>query len=121
MITATTPTLAERPIARTLGVVSGEAIIGAHIFRDLFAGIHNIIGGRAGGYEKALRQARDIAIGDMMEEARSLGADAIVGVDLDYETLGADNGMMMVTASGTAVKLGEGGAQAGPWSGGREV
>lgn len=117
MITATTPTLAERPIARTLGVVSGEAIIGAHIFRDLFAGIHNIIGGRAGGYEKALRQARDIAIGDMVEEARGLGADAVVGVDLDYETLGADNGMMMVTASGTAVKLGEGGqgGQSGPW------
>lgn len=111
MLTSTTPHIAERRIAQTLGVVSGEAIIGAHIFRDLFAGIHNIIGGRAGGYEKALRQARDIAIGDMMEEARSLGADAIVGVDLDYETLGADNGMMMVTASGTAVKLGDG----GPW------
>ena len=94
MITATTPTLADRPIARTLGVVSGAAIIGAHIFRDIF-----------GGYEKALRQARDVAIGDMMEEARGLGADAIVGVDLDYEALGVDNGMMMVTASGTAVKL----------------
>ncbi|HEX6860200.1 MAG TPA: YbjQ family protein [Caulobacteraceae bacterium] len=115
MITATTPTLADRPIERTLGVVSGEAIIGAHIFRDIFAGITNIIGGRAGGYEKALRQARDVAIGDMMEEARSMGADAIVGVDLDYETLGVDNGMMMVTASGTAVKLGSGG-QSGPWS-----
>ena len=106
MITSTTPELPGRQIATTLGVVSGEAIIGAHIFRDMFAGIHNIIGGRAGGYEKALRQARDVAIGDMMEEARGLGADAIVGVDLDYETLGADNGMMMVTASGTAVKLG---------------
>ena len=101
MITATTPTLADRQIARTLGVVSGEAIIG----------------GRAGGYEKALRQARDVAIGDMMEEARGLGADAIVGVDLDYETLGADNGMMMVTATGTAVKLGNGAGETGPWAG----
>ena len=105
MITATTPTLADRQIARTLGVVSGEAIIGAHIFRDIFAGITNIIGGRAGGYEKALRQARDIAMSEMADEARGLGADAIVGVDLDYETLGVDNGMLMVTAAGTAVKL----------------
>ena len=102
MITATTPTLADRQIARTLGVVSGEAIIGAHIFRDIFAGITNIIGGRAGGYEKALRQARDVAIGDMMEEARGLGAD---------------NGMMMVTATGTAVKLGNGAGETGPWAG----
>ena len=114
MLTSTTPHIPERQTAQTLGVVSGEAIIGAHIFRDLFAGIHNIIGGRAGGYEKALRQARDIAIGDMVEEARSMGADAVVGVDLDYETVGADNGMMMVSASGTAVKLADGG---GPWSG----
>lgn len=105
MITATTPHIAERATGRTLGVVSGEAIIGAHIFRDLFAGVTNIIGGRAGGYEKALRQARDIAIEEMVAEAAGLGADAVVGVDLDYETLGADNGMMMVTASGTAVKL----------------
>ena len=105
MITSTTPELPGRQIATTLGVVSGEAIIGAHIFRDIFAGITDIIGGRAGGYEKALRQARDVAIGDMMEEARGLGADAIVGVDLDYETLGVDNGMLMVTAAGTAVKL----------------
>ena len=106
MITATTPQLADRPIARTLGVVSGEAIIGAHIFRDMFAGITNIIGGRAGGYEKALRQARDIALSEMAEEAKAMGADAVVGVDLDYEALGADNGMLMVTAAGTAVKLG---------------
>jgi len=105
MITATTPTIAEREIAATLGVVSGEAIIGAHIFRDLFAGITNIIGGRAGGYEKALREARDIALREMSEEARQLGADGVVGVDLDYEALGTDNGMLMVTAAGTAVKL----------------
>ena len=105
MITSTTPEVAERSIKQTLGVVSGEAIIGAHIFRDLFAGITNIIGGRAGGYEKALREARDIALREMCDEAAKLGADAVVGVDLDYEALGADNGMLMVTAAGTAVKL----------------
>ena len=105
MITSTTPEVAERSISQTLGVVSGEAIIGAHLFRDLFAGITNIIGGRAGGYENALREARDIAIREMCEEAQRLGADAVVGVDLDYEALGADNGMLMVTAAGTAVKL----------------
>lgn len=105
MLTATTPTIAERDIAATLGVVSGEAIIGAHIFRDIFAGITNIIGGRAGGYEKALREARDIALQEMIDEASRLGADAVVGVDLDYESMGPDGGMLMVTAAGTAVKL----------------
>ena len=105
MLTCTTPSIAERETVATLGVVSGEAIIGAHIFRDIFAGITNIIGGRAGGYEKALREARDIALQDMSEEARRLGADAVVGVDLDYESLGPDGGMLMVTAAGTAVKL----------------
>ena len=106
MIIATTPEVPEGRVVQTLGVVTGEAIIGAHIFRDIFAGITNIIGGRAGGYEKALRDARDIALQEMELEARSLGADAVVGVDLDYETLGVENGMLMVTASGTAVKLG---------------
>jgi uncharacterized protein YbjQ (UPF0145 family) len=106
MIMATTPEVPEGKVTRTLGVVTGEAIIGAHIFRDFFAGITNIIGGRAGGYEKALRDARDIALQEMELEARALGADAIVGVDLDYENLGVQNGMLMVTASGTAVKLG---------------
>ncbi|WP_395671664.1 heavy metal-binding domain-containing protein [Phenylobacterium sp.] len=105
MIIATTPEVAEGRIDRTLGVVSGEAIIGAHIFRDLFAGIKNIIGGRAGGYEKALREARDIALREMQEEAARLGADAVIGVDLDYESLGPDGGMLMVTAAGTAVTL----------------
>jgi uncharacterized protein YbjQ (UPF0145 family) len=103
MQTSTTPYIAEHQTTQTLGVVSGEAIIGAHIFRDFFAGITNIIGGRAGGYEKALRQARDIAIQEMCDEAAQKGANAVVGVDLDYEVMGADNGMMMVTASGTAV------------------
>lgn len=105
MITSTTPHVAEREIVETLGVVTGEAIIGAHIFRDLFAGITNIIGGRAGGYEAALRQARDIALREMCDEAAARGAQAVVGVDLDYEALGQDNGMLMVTASGTAVRL----------------
>ena len=106
MIIATTPEVPEGRVVQTLGVVTGEAIIGAHIFRDLLAGITNIIGGRAGGYEKALRQARDIALQEMQLDAQRLGADAVVGVDLDYETLGVENGMLMVTASGTAVKLG---------------
>jgi uncharacterized protein YbjQ (UPF0145 family) len=105
MITATTPTIAERDIATTIGVVTGEAIIGANIFRDFLAGVTNIVGGRATGYEKALRQARDIAIQEMCDEARSRGADAVVAVDIDYETLGVENGMLMVSASGTAVKL----------------
>jgi uncharacterized protein YbjQ (UPF0145 family) len=105
VITSTTPNIPGRESVESLGVVSGEAIIGAHIFRDIFASITNIIGGRAGGYEKALRQARDIAIQEMCDEAKARGAEAVVGVDLDYETLGPDNGMMMVTASGTAVRL----------------
>jgi uncharacterized protein YbjQ (UPF0145 family) len=105
MITATTPTIAGRDIATTIGVVTGEAIIGANIFRDLLAGVTNVLGGRATGYEKALRQARDIALSEMQDEARSRGADAVVGVDIDYETLGVENGMLMVSASGTAVKL----------------
>ncbi len=105
MLTSTTHTVPGREAVESLGVVSGEAIIGAHIFRDFFAGITNIIGGRAGGYEKALRQARDIALAEMCEEAQARGAEAVIGVDLDYETLGPDNGMMMVTASGTAVRL----------------
>ena len=105
MITATTPTVAERDIATTIGVVTGEAIIGANIFRDFLAGVTNIVGGRATGYEKALRQARDIALQEMSDEARSRGADAVVAVDIDYETLGVENGMLMVSASGTAVKL----------------
>ena len=105
MITTTTQSIAERETAKTLGVVTGEAIIGANIFRDLLAGVTNVLGGRATGYEKALRQARDIALSEMCDEARGLGADAVVGVDLDYETLGVENGMLMVSASGTAVKL----------------
>ena len=105
MLMTTTTTVEGRRVEEYLGIVQGEAILGANIFRDFFAGITNIIGGRAGGYEKALRQARDIALQEMCDEAAQMGADAVVGVDLDYETLGADNGMLMVTAAGTAVRL----------------
>ena len=106
MLTSTTPTIAEREIRQTLGVVAGEAIIGANIFRDFMAGITDIIGGRSGTYERGLREARDIALSEMCAAAAQMGGDAVVGVDLDYETLGAENGMLMVSATGTAVKLG---------------
>ena len=88
---------------RYLGIVTGEAILGANIFRDLFAGIRDIVGGRSGSYEKELAEARNIAIQEMTVAAQQMGANAVVGVDLDYEVLGQNNGMLMVTASGTAV------------------
>ena len=106
MLTSTTHQIAEREIRQTLGVVTGEAIIGANIFRDLLAGITDIIGGRAGTYERGLKEARDIALSEMCAEAARMGGDAVVGIDLDYETMGAENGMLMVSATGTAVKLG---------------
>lgn len=89
-----------------LGIVTGEAIMGANIFRDFFSGIRDIVGGRSGAYEKELRRAKDIALEEMSEKAQQLGANAILSVDLDYETLGQGGGMLMVSASGTAVKLG---------------
>ena len=89
-----------------LGVVNGVAIIGANIFRDLFSSIRDVVGGRAGGYERALGGARDAALDDMKAAAKELGADGIIGIDFDYEVLGENNGMMMVTVSGTAVKMG---------------
>jgi uncharacterized protein YbjQ (UPF0145 family) len=95
-----------RKVAQYLGIVTGESIIGANIFRDLFAGIRDIVGGRSGAYEKVLADARRTALAEMEAEAQSRGADAVIGVDLDYEVLGAQNGMLMVSASGTAVKLG---------------
>lgn len=104
MIVSTTPTLEGRPVREYLGVVTGEAILGANVFRDLFAGIRDVIGGRSGSYEEVLREARDAALTEMEAEARKRGADAIVGVDLDYETV-SQGTMLMVTASGTAVKL----------------
>jgi uncharacterized protein YbjQ (UPF0145 family) len=92
-------------IASYLGVVNGEAIIGANLFRDLFSSVRDVVGGRAGGYERALSGARDAAIDEMKAAAKALGADGIVGIDFDYEVLGENNGMMMVCVSGTAVKM----------------
>ncbi|MCL7752553.1 heavy metal-binding domain-containing protein [Polaribacter sp. Z022] len=105
MIITTTPTIENKPVTQYLGIVTGETIIGANIFKDFFAGIRDIVGGRSGSYEKVLRQAKDAALKEMQENALSLGAEAIVAVDLDYETVGPNGGMLMVTASGTAVKL----------------
>lgn len=105
MILTTTNNLDNKPITQYLGVVSGETIIGANIFKDFFAGIRDIVGGRSGSYERVLREAKDTAMREMQDEALRLGADAVVGIDLDYETVGANGGMLMVTASGTAVKL----------------
>ena len=105
MLVVTTPSLEGRRINRYLGLVSGEAILGANIFRDLFAGITDIVGGRSAAYEKELRTAKRIALEEMEEEAVMLGGNAVVGVDLDYETIsmGSGGGMLMVSASGTAV------------------
>lgn len=110
MITTTTPQIEGRNVARYLGIVTGEAILGVNIFRDMFAGIRDIVGGRAGGYEKALSRAREIALEEAVETAKKLGADAVVGIDFDYETITGtkenSGSMLMVTVCGTAVKLG---------------
>lgn len=103
MLVTTTPTLEGQPIVEYLGLVSGEAILGANIFRDLFAGIRDIVGGRSAAYENELRKAKDLAVQEMVAQASSLGANAVVGVDLDYETIGQGGSMLMVAASGTAV------------------
>ena len=105
MVITTTPTLEGKPVGEYLGIVTGEAIIGANIVKDLLAGIRDIVGGRAGAYEKALRQAREEALREMATEAKARGAEAVVAVDLDYEVLGTGNGMLMVSVSGTAVTL----------------
>jgi uncharacterized protein YbjQ (UPF0145 family) len=105
MIITTTPTVEGRRVTAYQGIVTGEAIIGANIVKDVLAGIRDIVGGRAGSYEQALRSAREEALREMAHEARERGADAVVGVDLDYEVLGRNNGMLMVSASGTAVTL----------------
>ena len=106
MIITTTDQVEGKRVTGYLGIVSGEAVLGTNIFRDLMAGIRDIVGGRAGGYEQELRQAKEAAIAEMRDEARRLGADAVVGVDLDYEHLGGGNkSMLMVTANGTAVRL----------------
>jgi uncharacterized protein YbjQ (UPF0145 family) len=105
LILTTTPSVESRTIAEYLGVVTGEAILGANIFRDLFAGVRDIVGGRSAAYEDELRKAREIAMTELSAEAAERGADAVVGIDLDYETVG-NGSMLMVTASGTAVRLG---------------
>ncbi|BDH46528.1 UPF0145 protein [Salmonella enterica subsp. enterica serovar Choleraesuis] len=102
---STTPTLEGQQIIKYCGVVTGEAILGANIFRDFFASVRDIVGGRSGSYEKELRKAREIAFKELGEQASELGADAVVGIDIDYETVGKDSSMLMVTISGTAVKL----------------
>ena len=106
MIQTTTPSVEGRTIEEYLGVVTGEAILGANIFKDLFAGVRDIVGGRSGAYEEELRRAREIAMAELAAEATSRGADAVVGIDLDYETVGQGGSMLMVSASGTAVRLG---------------
>ena len=103
MLITTTPTFEGRSITDYKGIVTGEAILGANIFRDLFAGIRDIVGGRSAAYERELSKARDIAIEEMTQRAAALGANAIVGVDLDYETIEVGGSMLMVSASGTAV------------------
>lgn len=106
MIVTTTHGVDGRTVREYKGVVTGEAILGAHVFRDLFAGIRDIVGGRSGAYEKSLREARQIAFQEAEEEAARLGADAVIGVDIDYEVIGEKGSMMMVSVSGTAVSLG---------------
>ncbi len=103
MIMSTTSTLDGQPVSKYLGVVTGEAIIGANVFRDLFAAVRDIVGGRSATYERALAEARETAMTEMSQRAQALGANAVIGIDLDYEVLGQGNGMLMVSVSGTAV------------------
>ena len=105
MIVTTTPTIEGHPIREYNGLVTGETIIGANFVKDFFASIRDIVGGRSSSYESVLREAKDIAMSEMQERAQMMGANAIVGVDLDYEALGANGSMLMVTASGTAVVI----------------
>ena len=105
MILSTTPQIEGHPIREYKGVVAGETIIGANVFRDFMAGIRDFVGGRAGSYEKVLIEAKDTSINEMMQRAQTLGANAIVGIDIDYETIGANGSMLMVATSGTAVVI----------------
>ncbi|MCB1645678.1 MAG: heavy metal-binding domain-containing protein [Pseudomonadales bacterium] len=103
MIVTTTPTIEGKKIVSYLGVITGEAILGANIFRDMFAAVRDVVGGRSASYERELGKAREIALEDLEDWADELGANAIVGVDIDYESFGQTNGMMMVSVTGTAV------------------
>ena len=105
MLVTTTPIIEGKRIIRYYGIVSGETIIGANVFRDFLAGIRDFVGGRSGAYEEVLRQAKDTAIREMEEQAARLGANDVIGVDLDYETVGGSGSMLMVTATGTAVTI----------------
>ena len=106
MIVTTTTSVEGRPVQQYLGVVTGEVIVGANIFKDLFAGIRDIVGGRAGSYEKTLRSARNTAFEELEAEAARVGGNAVIGVDIDYEVIGKEGSMLMATVSGTAVRLG---------------
>ena len=105
VIVSTTPTLEGRPIQEYMGIVTGEVIVGANLFRDLFASVRDIVGGRSGSYERILAEAREQAIAELQSEAAARGANAVVAVDLDYEVVGAQGSMLMVSASGTAVRV----------------
>ena len=105
MILSTTPTIEGHPIQAYKGVVTGETIIGANMFKDFLAGIRDIVGGRSGSYEKVLREAKDTSLAEMEERARAMGANAVVGIDIDYETVGQNGSMLMVATSGTAVVI----------------
>lgn len=105
IILSTTNNIEGQPVKEYLGLVTGETIIGANIFKDIFASIRDVVGGRSGSYERVLREAKDMAIQEMTDEALRKGANAIIGIDLDYETVGSSGGMLMVTASGTAIRL----------------
>jgi uncharacterized protein YbjQ (UPF0145 family) len=105
IIVTTTHTVEGRPIQEYLGIVTGEVIVGANIFRDLFAGIRDIVGGRSGSYERILADAREQAIAELQAQCGERGGNAVVGVDLDYEVIGAQGSMLMVSATGTAVRV----------------
>ena len=106
MIVTTAPTIDGHPVTAYLGVVTGDAILGANVFKDLFAGIRDIVGGRSAAYEAELKRAKELALQEIQTEAAALGANAIIGLDLDYETVGQSGSMLMVSASGTAVAVG---------------
>ena len=105
MLLTTTPTIEGRPIQQYIGIVTSETIIGANIFKDLFAGIRDIVGGRSGTYERVIEEARQSALLELQQKAQTMGANAVVGVDLDFETVGSGGSMLMVVATGTAVKI----------------
>lgn len=105
MLVTTTNSIEGRKIAEYKGLVAGEAILGANVFRDFFASIRDVVGGRSGSYERVLTDARNTAVADMIANAKDLGANAVIGVDIDYETVGSNGSMLMVTAAGTAVRL----------------